>query len=130
MRFERRDTHYEWIARFERKSCPPTLSAQELAQKECERMEVAFGPHSPQKITDARFIKNAILRKNLSNQSIRLEGTAHQFQTHRCYLDLFIIKRDHSPHYDLFYSWSSVLNGLIEGPYFDQVLENLTPDQG
>lgn len=130
MRFERQDTHHNWIARFERKPCPPSLTSEEIVQKECERMEIEFGPEPPEKTTDAHFIKNHSLRERLSSQSIRLEGRAHQFQTERCYLDLVIVKQNHCPHYDLFYSRSSVLTGLIEGPYFEQVLKNLTLDLG
>ena len=125
LRFERTDTYYDWIARFERKPCHGLLTPQELAEKECVRMEIEFDREQLQQVEDAYFILDTKCREKLSRHSFRLEGTANQFKTERCYLDLFIIKEEQSPHYDLFYSWSSVLNGLVEGPYFEQVLKNL-----
>ena len=125
LRFERTDTSYNWMARFERKPCHRLLTVQELLQKECARMEIEFDQKELQQVEDAHFILDTKCREKLSLYSLRLEGTANQFKTERCYLDLFIIKEDQSDYYDLFYSWSSVLNGLIEGPYFEQVLKNL-----
>ena len=126
LRFERTDTYYDWIARFERRPCSPTLSAQEIALRECARIEVEFDPDHLQQIADARFVQDEHCRRKLAHHSLRLEGTALQFKTERCHLDLFILKPAEAPYFDLFYSWSSVLHGLVEGPYFDEVLKNLT----
>ena len=128
LRFERTDTHYHWIARFQKRPCPPHLSAQQAAERECQRAEVEFDPDIVEKTADARFIVDSKCRQKLAGRSLRLEGTARQFQHKRCYLDLLVIKEENAPHYLSFYSWSSVLNGLIEGPYFDEVLKNLTLD--
>ena len=125
LRFERSDTHYDWVARFERRPCDPSHTAQDIAQQECTRLKVEFDPDRLQEIADARFIADAKCRKQLAQHSLRLEGTAKQFQTERCHLDLFVIKRPQCSHCYMFSSWSSVLSGLIEGPYFDQVLKNL-----
>lgn len=125
LRFERMDTHYDWMARFERKSCDSSLTAHDLVQQECARMEIEFDQEQLQQVEDARFIRDAKCRERLAQHSLRLEGTANQFKTERCYLDLLIIKQDQSAYYDLFYSWSSVLYALVEGPYFEEVLKNL-----
>lgn len=125
LHFERTDTYYDWMARFERRPCDPALTAKEIARAECARIEVEFDRNRLQQIADAHFVLDSECREELSRHSLRLEGTAKQFQTQRCHLDMLIIKRRQCPYYDLFSSWSSVLHGLIEGPYFDQVLKNL-----
>ncbi|MCY4645111.1 MAG: hypothetical protein OXB88_10880 [Bacteriovoracales bacterium] len=126
MRFERGDERYDWVARFERKPCLPSSDAKELVQGECERLGIDFDEDRLERIEDARFIQCPQGKKTLGPCSLRLVGTAGQFGTKRCHLDLLVIKRAGRAHYDLFYSWSSVLHALVEGPYFDEVLKNLT----
>ena len=123
--YARTDCPSDWHAHFERKSCDPILQLQDIAQAECTRLQVQFDPQLVETIADARFVLNAKDRIPLAPSSLRLTGPAGQFSTERCHLDLLVIKHRHCPYYDLFYSWSSILYGLVEGPYFDEVLRGL-----
>ena len=56
---------------------------------------------------------------------VRLEGTATQEQTERLYYDAFLVREIKSGHYLYAESKSSILNGLVEGPYFEEVMLRL-----
>jgi hypothetical protein len=60
------------------------------------------------------------------DQGWRFEGSGTLQKEQRCYLDavLFRLKNDPS-HIFLFTSQSSILDGLVEGPYFDLMLKQL-----
>ena len=69
------------------------------------------------------FIGHQIF-KDIEADMIRVEGTATQELQHRIYYDAFLI-RDKVPKGFLFCeSRSSILNGMLEGPFFEEVLLN------
>jgi hexokinase len=56
---------------------------------------------------------------------IRVEGKASQKVIERIYYDIYLTRRLNEPGYFIFESKSSVLNGLVEGPYFEESLSEL-----
>ncbi len=125
LKYERTDTRYDWIGKFEKKNCDANLSAQEIIKLESKRMEIEFDEKFLISTNHSDVILNEELRNELKESFSRLESMATQFSRERIYMDLVIIKRPSEDFYYLFYSWSSVLNGMVEGPYFEEVLKYL-----
>jgi hypothetical protein len=119
--FERTDTRYEWMATFEYLKAKDNLSTEEQMVELIKQKSILFDP-------DTSIIKNPSDFKEhpgvLSGrfEIVRVEGTATQDETDRIYLDSFLVKdlKDKSLLWAT--SLSSILNGLVEGPYFEEVM--------
>lgn len=125
LRFERTDTHYDWYALFtylpdHRGRTLPELLEEKLNQEEIEfDMDVVFE-------TDSRVIFRDDEIQEYFQEVIRVEGKASQKITERIYYDIYIMRAQDDRGYFIFESWSSVLNGLLEGPYFEESLSELS----
>ena len=58
-------------------------------------------------------------------QTARVEGMATQFGTERIYYDGFILLDQKAGGYLYCESRSSVLNGMVEGPYFEEAIKSI-----
>lgn len=125
LKFERTDTRYDWIGKFEKKSCDPVLAPEEIIKLEAKRMEINFDEEILITTNDSDVVLEPGLRESLKKSFARMESMATQFKDNRIYMDLVIIKEPNKDYYYLMYSWSSVLNGMVEGPYFEEVLKLL-----
>jgi hypothetical protein len=124
LRFERTDTRYDWRATFsyfpdhEGKTLPQLLE-DKLNQEEVEfDMDVVFE-------TDSRVLFRDSEIQEYFQEIIRVEGKASQRVVDRIYYDIYLMKGLEDKGYFIFESWSSVLNGLVEGPYFEESLSEL-----
>lgn len=125
IKFERTDTRYDWFATFEyfpdtqNKSIPEILEAK-LNQEEIEfDLDVVFE-------TDSRVLFRDDKVQEKFQEVTRVEGKASQKVVDRIYYDIYIMRGlDDSGHF-IFESRSSVLNGLLEGPYFEESLSELS----
>lgn len=125
IRFERTDTRYDWYAVFsffpdhEGKDLDKLLEDKlNLEQLEFD-MDVTFE-------TDSRVLFRDSAIQETFQEVIRVEGKASQNVTERAYYDIYIMRALDSKGYFIFESWSSVLNGLVEGPYFEESLSELS----
>lgn len=125
LKFERTDTRYDWIGKFQVKNCAPNLTAEDVIKLESKRMEIVFDEEILITTNDSDVILDEYLREKLKGSFARLESMATQFGTERIYMDLVVIKEPEKDFYYMFYSWSSVLNGMVEGPYFEEVMKLL-----
>jgi hypothetical protein len=112
--YHRTDTYYDWRAKF---------------------LWIPFThPSSKQTLEDIfasliiergiQFdVKEAII--NEQDYSIRVEGTATQNLEHRIYFDALLVEDKHQNGYLYCESRSSILNGMLEGPYFEDVINRL-----
>lgn len=124
IRFERTDTRYDWYAVF--RYCPahdgkdlPRLLEEKLNLEEMEFDEdVVFE-------TDSRVLFRDTRVQEHFQEVIRVEGKGSQKITERFYYDLYLMRTQNDPGYFIFESRSSVLNGLLEGPYFEESLSEL-----
>jgi hypothetical protein len=121
--FHRTDTYYDWEAQYQ--LIPGVDSPQDIEKKlvsDLEKKEIIFDLHQTeiyplQTKTDPLGNKFFI---------VRIEGTATQSQEKRVYCDSFIaMKENNQDRMLLGHSLSSILNGGIEGPYFEQIIDNL-----
>jgi len=125
LRFERTDTRYDWYANFSYfpdhggKSMPDLLSEKlDLEGVEFD-MDVVFE-------TDSRVLFRDDEIQEYFQEIIRVEGKASQNVTERIYYDIYLMRAQDDAGYFIFESRSSVLNGLVEGPYFEESLAELS----
>lgn len=126
LEFHRADTHYEWFSRL------VWISPEELKQEGAEeflRHQLEAEHLEFDKGEVGLYDKESYQRyKNIANgryHIFRIEGTATQGVEKRCYIDCFILVDQQSGEGLFAYSWSSILNGMLEGPYFQLMLEAL-----
>ncbi len=124
IRWQRTDTRYDWEAKLEREESLNTkISIEEDFKNRIEGLELIFDLDSsdilmPGDFKDRKEVKEGDL------EIVRIEGTATQKGTERCYFDAFLF-RDLKRGETLFASsHSSVLNGLVEGPYFEEMIKS------
>ena len=125
MIFERTDTRYEWRAQYEWFSPIPEISIEEQMRDFIQTQDILFDPDSTIIQTPQQY-QNHLEVKEGRCSVVRIEGTATQNEIDRIYYDAFIIRDHQSNGFVLATSKSSVLNGLIEGPYFEATLQNFS----
>ncbi len=124
IRFERTDTRYDWYAILaffpdhEGKDLPKLLE-EKLNLEEMEFDEdVVFE-------TDSRVLFRDSKVQEHFQEVIRVEGKGTQKVVDRFYYDIYLMRAQNEAGYFLFESRSSVLNGGVEGPYFEEGLSEL-----
>jgi hypothetical protein len=122
--FKRLDTRYDWEARFMWFENPSKLSIIELFKEKIAERKILFDEensviHNPSDFRERDLIKSGRF------EMVRLEGTATADRMERLYYDAFLIRDLNNGHYLYAESKSSILNGLVEGPYFEEVMLRL-----
>lgn len=125
LRFERTDTRYDWYAHYsyfpnhDNKPLPELLE-EKLNSEQIEfDMDVVFE-------TDSRVVFRDSKIQEHFQEMIRVEGKASENGVDRIYYDIFLMRGINDSGYFIFESKSSVLNGLVEGPYFEESLACLS----
>ena len=121
--FVRKDTRYDWKASFEWFSLEnpdEELSGKDLFIKIIKNKEIFFDEVGSviHKIPFPQFDRPSL-------QTARVEGMATQYGIERIYYDAFIVLDIKAGGYLLCESRSSVLNGMVEGPYFEEVIKSM-----
>jgi hypothetical protein len=125
LKFERTDTRYDWYANFvyfpnhENKDMPKLLEEKLNLEGIEFDLDVVFE-------TDSRVLFRDDKIQEQFQEVIRVEGKASQNVVDRIYYDIYIMRRLNDHGYFIFESRSSVLNGLVEGPYFEESLSELS----
>lgn len=125
IKFERTDTRYDWYANYKYishdsdKDLPLLLEDILNVQKIEFDQDVVFE-------TDSRVLFRDEDIQREFQEVIRVEGKASEDVNDRIYYDIYLMKRLNRPGYFIFESKSSVLNGLVEGPYFEESLSELS----
>jgi hypothetical protein len=125
IKFERTDTRYDWYAIFayhpssEQKDMPALLE-DKLNLEEIEfDMDVVFE-------TDSRVLFRDPKIQEHFQEIIRVEGQGSEKVVERIYYDIYVMRGLEDQGHFIFESKSSVLNGLVEGPYFEESLACLS----
>jgi hypothetical protein len=126
--FERTDTRYDWRAHLYwlpeswdalKETDLELLFVDILKKKQLEFDEINAA------IQTKEYFATHPLVQNGSWEICRIEGTASKAIVDRVYYDAYLI-RDHALKRHLYCeSQSSVLNGLVEGPYFEEMMMNV-----
>lgn len=124
--YKRLDTRYDWEAHFvfTPATTPSPLSIQELLKAIIEDKKLLFDQDTTI-ITNPSDFKKGSLLKNGDFEMCRVEGTATMDRQERLYYDAFMIRHLSTGSTLFCESKSSILNGLVEGPYFEEVVERL-----
>lgn len=122
--FKRTDTRYDWEARFMWFSAPTDKDIQQLFIDKIHERRILFDEensviHNPSDFKDKELIASG------KYEMLRLEGTATADRSERLYYDAFLIREIANGDYLYAESKSSILNGLVEGPYFEEVMLRL-----
>jgi hypothetical protein len=125
LRFKRDDTRYDWRSKFEWFSLPDeNMAASTLLKNKIAEQEIFFDK-------DYTIIHNPeSLKEQFSNEIeswdiVRVEGTATRSAEDRLYYDGFLMVNEKRAGYLYCESISSVLNGMVEGPYFEEVVKRV-----
>lgn len=126
--FKRLDTRYEWEAHFvftinqgELSSLP---SIQEALKEKLEERKLLFDADTTIITNPTDFRERPLLTTGLF-ELCRVEGTATMDRQERTYYDAFMVRHLQTGDVLFCESKSSILNGLVEGPYFEEVIERL-----
>ena len=111
--FQRTDTNYDWIASFEIISLEKE-SPMNLFNSLVKDLSIQF---------DQGFEQETFKVNELT--IIRHEGMASENGIKRVYMDIVIAYSKNQDLYLRAISRSSILNGCVEGPYFEKVVQNL-----
>lgn len=112
--YHRADTYYDWRAKF--LWIPFTQSSSKETLKDYfAGLIIERGIQFD--------LKEAIVSER--DTSIRVEGTATQNLEHRIYFDALLLEDKNQNGYLYCESRSSILNGMLEGPYFEEVINRL-----
>lgn len=122
--FKRLDTRYEWVARFHWKAQSNQIDLIELFKEQIHARKILFDEDTSIIYNPSDF-KTGPLISTGKFEMVRLEGTATADSQERLYYDAFMVREISTGAYLYAESRSSVLNGLVEGPYFEQVMLRL-----
>ena len=76
--------------------------------------------------TDSRVLFRDEKIQVAFQEVIRVEGQATQNIVDRTYYDIYLMRRLNDEGYFVFESRSSILSGLVDGPYFEESLSELS----
>ncbi|WP_372652529.1 hypothetical protein [Halobacteriovorax sp.] len=122
--FERTDTRYDWRADFEWFESNDEIkdkSLEEIIVNKLENLKLIFDPEESVIDVPSSF-QNFIPFLEGRIDLIHIEGTATEDVSERVYFDCYLIKDNINDAYLFAKSRSSILNGAVEGPYFEEVL--------
>ncbi len=125
IRFERTDTRYDWYCVFTYLEDHENKTLPELLEKKLNLEEIEFDMDVTFE-TDSRVLFRDTEIQEYFQEIIRVEGKASQRVVDRIYYDIYLLRSQDSKGYFIFESRSSVLNGLVEGPYFEESLAELS----
>ncbi len=122
--YQRTDTKYDWYC--EIKKISSSLSCDEYLKKYLNDKKVILDnsyDSYEKTVVSENLILNGEVNKRIQDFT-RYEATATIDNLERAYIDIIAIKMNEKEIY-FFESKSSVLNGCVEGPYFEECLKNL-----
>jgi hypothetical protein len=125
LRFERTDTRYDWFASFAYHDDHGGKSLPDILEEKLNKEEIEFDIDVVFE-TDSRVVFRDSEIQEHFQEMIRIEGKASQNVIDRIYYDIFLMRDQRSKGYFVFESHSSVLNGSVEGPYFEESLAELS----
>lgn len=125
IRFERTDTRYDWFAMFHFIPGHKDTPLEKLLADKLLEEDITYDQEEVQIETDSRVLFRDPESKIHFQEVIRVEGTATQKIIERIYYDIYLIRGLNEDGYFIFESRSSVLNGSLEGPFFEECISEL-----
>lgn len=123
--FKRLDTRYDWEARFTWQEEKSELDLIELFKEKIQARKIIFDEENSVIHNPSDFLEKDLIKSGRF-EMVRLEGTATADSMDRLYYDAFLVREIETGHYLYAESNSSILNGMVEGPYFEEVMLRLS----
>lgn len=123
--FKRLDTRYDWEARFTWQEEKSELNLIELFKEKIQSRKIIFDEENSVIHNPSDFLEKDLIKSGRF-EMVRLEGTATADSMDRLYYDAFLVREIETGHYLYAESNSSILNGMVEGPYFEEVMLRLS----
>jgi len=120
--FKRTDTRYDWYARFEFFPIDNSTPLTDVLSQKIESEELDYDKDDVSIETDSRVLFRDPTTQEYFQEVIRVEGKASQRIEERTYFDMYLFRNKSENGYYICESRSSVLNGLVEGPFFEECL--------
>lgn len=121
--FERKDTRYDWIAKFTSFIDESQTPLEKLFKEKIKELGLIFDQDSSVIYNPTDFKKNKYVGEG-KLEIVRIEGTATENEIERVYFDGVLIRNINSKECLFCSSRSGVLNGGIEGPFFEEAVIN------
>jgi hypothetical protein len=121
--FKRTDTRYDWMAHFTFIPDETQIDLTEVLSAKIKDDEIYYDENDIVIETNPAHLFSDPKTQEYFSEVLRVEGKATEKTTERIYLDLVIMRGHEEKGYFIFESKSSVLNGLLEGPYFEESLK-------
>mgnify|MGYP000943574812 FL=1 len=120
--FKRTDTYYDWNAHFSYLDSSGDLDL--LLGDYLQDNKIEFDPDvSIETRNNLLFTDQSTL--SAIQSCIRVEGKATQDEHERLHLEIYLFRLKNDSRCYFFCSKSSVLNGLVEGPFFEEAILNM-----
>ena len=120
--FERNDISLDWSVKFEAIPYDP-LPPEAIMAKLVGDRRIVFDMGTGAVLVTEDFQDRAEVQ-NGDLEIVRIEGTATESEEGRIYYDIFLFKDNKNGQLIVCESKSSVLNGMVEGPYFEEAILN------
>ena len=122
--FERTDTRYEWYCKLDFIQPESFQKIEDIFDLYIQEKNVQFDPDvtittNPTHLFFAPGVSDKII------ECLRVEGMGTQNNNKRIYWDVYLLRLGDDPAYYIFESWSSVLHGMLEGPFFETAVSRL-----
>lgn len=126
IRFERTDTRYDWFATFYYIHGGADIPLEKHLENKLNLEDIHYDEGEVQIETDSRVLFRDPFTKSHFQEVIRVEGMATQKIVDRIYYDIYLARGLGDENgYFIFESRSSVLNGSLEGPFFEECISEL-----
>jgi hypothetical protein len=125
IKFARTDTRYDWFAVYQYIDDHQNKPLDELLKDKFNLEKIEFDMDVVFE-TDSRVLFRDSKIQEHFQEVIRVEGQGSQDVVDRIYYDIYLMRGLNDRGYFIFESRSSVLNGLVEGPYFEESLSELS----
>lgn len=121
--YERKDTRYDWVAKFFHFIDETDTPIEKLFKEKIQELRLIFDRDSSVIYNPTDFNKNPYVSEGVL-EIVRIEGTATEDEVDRVYYDAILIRNKATGDCVFCSSRSGVLNGGIEGPFFEEAITN------
>jgi len=115
--YHRADTRYDWFARLSLIT-KNNKKLEDLLDEYLKNEEIVFDTEAIVETNPRHLFKDSSMEG--VTLALRVEGKATEKVINRLYLDIYLFQYKEDAYF--FISRSSVLNGIVEGPFFEEMI--------
>ncbi len=127
LQFSRTDTRYAWRAKYQYMIHSDKTPLLTLLEQYQDKTKIHFDDDVIIETKSEHLIKDKVLAQKFT-EVIRVEGKGTKDIIDRVYVDLYLLRFKEETNYFFFESVSSVLNGFVEGPFFEESIFEMSEE--